>query len=180
MKDKTLKIIALISLILIIAMMAMIFAFSNQTGNKSGELSGRVTEFVINTFYKNYESLSSSEQAALKGNIEHFIRKAAHFTLFMVLGIVLLIHVFSIFELKKKRSIYSIPIVSVLGILYAFSDEFHQFFKEGRGPQFKDVLIDSLGVLTGVLISYMLLTVIKLCIIKKNSKGNIEDGKRED
>ena len=39
--------------------------------------------------------------------------------------------------------------------LYACSDEFHQSFVPGRGPAFKDVMIDSTGALVGLTIIYI-------------------------
>jgi len=36
--------------------------------------------------------------------------------------------------------------------LYASSDEFHQSFIPGRGPAFTDVLIDTAGGLTGIIL----------------------------
>lgn len=39
----------------------------------------------------------------------------------------------------------------VLAVLYGVSDEFHQSMVPGRGPSTRDVLIDGVGALTGVL-----------------------------
>lgn len=39
-------------------------------------------------------------------------------------------------------------------LVYAASDEFHQFFVPGRTADFFDWIYDSLGILTGVLIYY--------------------------
>ena len=39
-------------------------------------------------------------------------------------------------------------------LVYAASDEFHQFFVPGRTAAFADWIYDSLGILTGVLIYY--------------------------
>jgi len=39
-------------------------------------------------------------------------------------------------------------------LMYAASDEFHQFFVPGRTAAFVDWIYDSLGILTGVLIYY--------------------------
>ncbi|MBP1587980.1 MAG: VanZ family protein, partial [Clostridia bacterium] len=39
-----------------------------------------------------------------------------------------------------------------IGAFYAVTDEFHQLFVEGRGGTTEDVLIDSAGVLFGVLV----------------------------
>ena len=40
----------------------------------------------------------------------------------------------------------------MLGLVYAASDEIHQLYVPGRAGQFRDVLIDSAGVLLGICI----------------------------
>ena len=49
-------------------------------------------------------------------------------------------------SLKRNIAIF------VLCLLYALSDEFHQTFVPGRLFQIQDLLIDSAGILTGILI----------------------------
>lgn len=44
----------------------------------------------------------------------------------------------------------------IIGILYACTDEFHQKFVPGRTCSIKDVIIDSLGIITGSLIFILL------------------------
>jgi len=45
-----------------------------------------------------------------------------------------------------------IKLALLICILYAVSDEVHQLFIPGRGGQFKDVIIDSAGVLVEIII----------------------------
>ena len=45
--------------------------------------------------------------------------------------------------------------VILMVFLYACSDEFHQAFVPGRGPAFRDVLVDTSGGLTALLIIYI-------------------------
>lgn len=51
------------------------------------------------------------------------------------------------------------------GFLYACSDELHQYFVPGRSCQFKDVLIDTFGVITGIMLS---MVIIRIYDILKN------------
>ena len=44
-----------------------------------------------------------------------------------------------------------IAITSITGIIYAISDEIHQSFIPGRSPQVTDVLLDTMGVILGIL-----------------------------
>ena len=43
------------------------------------------------------------------------------------------------------------PVSWLIGTAYAVTDEFHQSFVPGRSCEFRDIVIDSCGVLTGVL-----------------------------
>ena len=49
------------------------------------------------------------------------------------------------------RADFALPFLT--GVLYAVSDEIHQTFVPGRAGQIRDVLIDSCGVLAGILLA---------------------------
>ena len=82
--------------------------------------------------------------------LNHFIRKVAHFTVYLVLGIL------TVNSLKAS----GVPIFKaimwalVICIAYAATDEIHQMFVPGRGAQVKDVLIDSVGAVVGICVYY--------------------------
>jgi VanZ family protein len=42
------------------------------------------------------------------------------------------------------------------GFIYACTDEFHQYFIPGRGPSFRDVLVDTSGVVLGVVLLWVI------------------------
>ncbi|MEK6872515.1 MAG: VanZ family protein [Nanoarchaeota archaeon] len=65
-----------------------------------------------------------------------------HFTVFSYLALFLLI---SITKGKKSKSLLILGVV--LAIIYGISDEIHQYFVPGRYSSFKDILINSIGVL---------------------------------
>ena len=48
----------LLSLLLVIAVMVMIYCFSAQTGEESGEMSGRLTTWVLNLVVPDFENLT--------------------------------------------------------------------------------------------------------------------------
>ena len=83
----------------------------------------------------------------------HIIRKCAHFTEYAVLGMTV---VYAFGErLKKAKRI--IPIALAICAFYAVTDEFHQHFVPMRVGSISDVLLDSAGALTGIVI-FLLLT----------------------
>ncbi|GIW48525.1 MAG: hypothetical protein KatS3mg079_001 [Caloramator sp.] len=86
----------------------------------------------------------------LSGNADFIIRKAAHFTEYFILYFLL--------YNALKEDLYFTPstvFALVITFLYAASDEFHQSFVPGRGPAFRDVLIDTSGGVLCMLVIYL-------------------------
>jgi hypothetical protein len=118
-----------------IAVMFLIFYFSNQNAEISSSQSG----WVISTFFfwlpDAYASL--------------IVRKLAHFTIYFVLGFCM-IHIFC--PAKEKIRKKDLLAALLLCFLYACSDEFHQSFIGGRAARFTDCLIDGAGSLSAMLL----------------------------
>lgn len=149
-------IIRIILVILILLNFITTFCFSEQNGVQSGGLSRKVTLTILNVF-GDYNEPLSDEQEVQVDNVQHVIRKLAHFTIYTILGL-LLMSLAETFEFTNKRRI----ILSLLiGILYSSLDEFHQSFVPGRTAAVTDVLIDTSGVITGILIIFLGLKIIK-------------------
>lgn len=159
------KHIVFLSLIPVLALMAVIFGFSSQDGEESGALSARITEAVIRVVIPDYDQRGAEEQTLLFEQTVHTVRKTAHFTEFAALGFFLLGH-FRALALKKGLRRPALGAL-VTGVLYAASDELHQGFVGGRSPAVLDVGIDSAGVLFGVLVMALLLF---LCGAKEREK----------
>lgn len=137
-----------IFIICTVVMMVMIFCFSMENSSESAYRSGGVTEFILKTFVRDYQNMSVSEKKHILKELEHIIRKLAHFSIYTVLG-------FLASSAIGRRKLFSTGslITLIFGFLYACSDEFHQYFVPGRSCQFKDVVIDTCGVVTGIVIS---------------------------
>lgn len=161
MMKRKYRVILLAALVLV--WMGVIFAFSSQDGAASSETSGRVVKVVITVIKPDFNSLAKSEQISFRGMVTFFVRKGAHFTEYMILGVLLFLFYQwrpKSFQIQKKGDKQSqlcswrIWLVAwVTGTLYAVSDEFHQMFTGGRSPQVRDVCIDSSGVAVGCLIA---------------------------
>ncbi len=132
---------------LVIAEAVMIFCFSAQNGEQSILTSTGITAFVMRLVTPGFDSMSEAEQMAIIGQASHFVRKAAHFTEFAMLGasLRLLFHVLSL----RRPVLFA----WAAGALYACTDEVHQMFVDGRGAMWQDVCIDSAGVLAAVLLA---------------------------
>ncbi|MGH4050239.1 MAG: VanZ family protein [Clostridium sp.] len=129
--------------ILVIGWMVLIFLFSSQPG----EVSSGNNKFVIYMF-----NLLGLDLNNIFGTMSDFIvRKAAHCTEYFILYILL----YRAIKADKDASI-KVFISSILIIfLYACSDEFHQSFVPGRGPAFRDVMVDTCGGLLAFLVMYI-------------------------
>lgn len=86
-----------------------------------------------------------------------FVRKLAHFTEFGVLGLCLGGFAFNLGEINNKKYA-SLPMLIALGT--AVIDEFIQRFT-GRTSSVKDVLIDFSGALCGLIVTWIISSVIK-------------------
>lgn len=154
-------IIRSISALLSILCMVIIFMFSSENGDNSSKTSGSITETVIDIVHEDYEQLSDFEKADIYAEIEHFVRKSAHFLIYTALGF------FTASALGCKSLLKA---AASLGIcfLYACSDELHQYFVPDRAGRFSDVLLDTAGSLTGIL--FLLLCTIILSRISGRRK----------
>ena len=133
-------------LIITIAMMVFIFVQSALPGHLSGAESG----FFVNLL----RELTGLDQQSLS----LLIRKAAHFTEYMILGILLFINVTDLQKNKGKNlsAWASWASAWAAGTTYAVTDEIHQFFVPDRACSATDMLIDSAGVATGAAIALLL------------------------
>ena len=139
----------IILIILIIIWMATIFTFSSQVSDKSSNTSGNTIRFILNKLQIT-KNMNEQQVDELVENLQTPIRKLAHFSVY-TLGEVLFFTLFNQYKTQnKKKIIYSV----VLCMLYAITDEIHQYFVPGRSCELRDVLIDTAGALLGVLIVY--------------------------
>ncbi len=144
-----------LTLLPVLAVMIMIFCFSGQTAQKSNGSSGVIVNWIYVLFYPDFEKLSPSEKFRIAKIVSFLVRKSAHLAEYALLGFALFAHVYALCSRVKIK----MPRLLSFGIgaLYAVSDELHQTFVSGRSGQFSDVLLDSAGVLIGVLLLWWIL-----------------------
>ena len=143
---KTLKILFPV---LTLFWMILIFYMSAANAEKSTDMSMSVGYTVGMITVDGFAELPAPEQQSFAEQIDHPVRKTAHFLEYTMLGLLLSIDLLLFFRLTPfKRFLLSLG----LGILYAATDEMHQLFVSGRSGQFTDILIDGSGVLLGSLL----------------------------
>lgn len=122
-----------LSIILVLIWMIIIFIMSSFNAEDSANQSNFIVNIIANILNINNISLLSL-----------IIRKLAHFTEYLILGTL----VINMFTKNNAKKTYLLSIL--LCIIYAISDEIHQIFTPGRACQIKDILIDSIGSITGI------------------------------
>lgn len=151
-------------LILIIINSLIIFGFSSQNGEESSNLSKMIITKIANIL-----NVKEENKTIFLDLGEKVIRKLAHFSIYTLLGIWSISFLYT-FNIKLK---YQVIITSVWGFLYALTDEFHQMFSNGRHASIDDVIIDTLGVIFGLLLVLLILKVKETIINKKLNKAEI-------
>lgn len=135
----------------VVFMAAVIFGFSAQHSSESAKISLSVKSWLSQLL----DSIGLLEIASSE-NFHNFIRKTAHFILYFVFGF-LSANAFCQ-SLGKTKNVWRFSFL--MSVLYASSDEIHQYFVPGRGPGIGDVLLDSVAALCGVLVFGFLLNII--------------------
>ena len=150
------KTVYIVDIILCILLCAFIFKMSGEVATESAERSGSISDTVAELFVKDFAELDKAEQEKILLNIDHIIRKIAHFCMYAALGAL-----FAFESLYHKRS-WRVHLLLpwLFATLYAASDELHQSFVPGRGPLFSDVVLDSCGSFCGVLFALLVAFVI--------------------
>lgn len=136
-----------LSIVLVLIWASLIFIMSSFDATDSSNQSNFIVNIISN--------ILNIENARLLSLI---IRKLAHFTEYLILG-------FLTINMLNKNDISKKYLLSILiCIIYATSDEIHQIFVPGRAYQIRDILIDSMGSITGV----YLYKLINTKILKNN------------
>ena len=127
-------------IVLTVVIMAFIFVQSALTAELSLRESNVIVQWLASFLHAQPEMLS------------FLVRKCAHFLEYLVLGCSLFVTVRDLFRLNRwKGSLASF----VIAAAYAATDELHQMFVAGRSCEARDILIDSCGALTGILIAWL-------------------------
>ena len=135
--------------ILVIIWMVIIFNFSSQNGPKSTKTSDVVTSMVVNvTTSVTNKDIPREEVKQRIEDSTFIVRKMAHFTEYLILGILVLQLLSDYTKINKRVLIISFLIC----YFYDISDEIHQIFIPGRTAKVLDTFIDGTGSLVGIIL----------------------------
>ncbi len=143
------KIYRIFSVIAVAAIMITIFILSAQDSEESTATSGFFVELLKFIF---------------RQDVSHsLVRTAAHFCEYAGLGFFMCNVLYSF---KERLT----PVVSaLLSWGYAWTDEIHQIFVDGRAFQLSDLAVDLGGVILGTLVFTILISLINKIINKRKT-----------
>lgn len=162
-RNSQIKIIRYVSFLLALAVAVLIFSMSSQSSSKSSATSGSIISAVAGLLNRNFDEMTLSEQTDYIQSFQFIVRKAAHFSVYALLSFFLSSGFLTFYNLKKQ---WRLLFAYLIAVLYAVSDEIHQFFVPGRSCELRDVIIDSCGALLG-------LGIVVLIYLKKEKNCQI-------
>lgn len=141
-------------------MMGILFYSSSQTYEQQSQVS-RLEELLKNrpleeqlqevSFTYAGDEVSLTHRGYYKF-VEFFVRKGAHFLTYFILS---MCWFFGLEQRIKHRLLTGI-VAWLCATGYAGLDEFHQMITGGRTPLFQDLMLDSVGALTAVLLCLLI------------------------
>lgn len=125
-----------------ILLMLTIFGFSAETAEESDSTSAIITRPLTELLAGMRAGITADEKTMLYEQVDHAVRKTAHFAEYALLGLLAAL-------LLRSYGLRQWWLPWLLVSLYAVTDEVHQLFLPGRSGQLSDVLLDSVGAICG-------------------------------
>ena len=174
----TLPVLVARGILLAAVVLVCVFIFLNSaaTAEESGGESMAVTEVIARITLRDFPKLPPEEQAEVLAGMHGWVRSAAHFAEYALLGFLCILLLLTyetdfcpVFSGHTKRYLLSFAFC----VLYAVSDEIHQLFVDGRVADLSDVLVDSAGALFGSVLAVLfgfIFSGIRHRMAKKSSR----------
>ena len=145
--------------------MTVIFLFSAQPSAQRTNTSDSTTIFIAKIFIRDFKSLTDYEKYNLVHTLNIFVRKGAHFSIYMLLSVFVTLFFLSYKKIKLKNVfLYTI----LFCVVYAATDELHQYFVPGRSCQITDVMIDGCGAIFGFVVLIGITKILKLILSRRS------------
>ena len=136
------------------AWLVALFYLATQTGEQSGELSGKFTDLALRLLH-HWDYYPDPDY------LERLLRKAAHFCIFAFEGFLL-----ALAMLRTLRHRFCGVVLSeALCMVIASANEFSQLLADGRSCELRDMCIDSGGALLGVLVALALHGIVQKIVM---------------
>lgn len=133
-----------------LCLMYMIFSFSAQDGATSSQLSYKVSYTIVETGGKILgESWEPWQIDSIATRFHGAVRKLAHMTEYFALAVSVAFPLY----VYGLRGIWLMLVAGFICVAFSCGDEYHQSFVAGRSPSKRDVMIDSIGIFFGVILT---------------------------
>ena len=147
-------IIRYLLMICIVIVCCTIFRFSSEQSTESSRTSVGVTKFIVSIIWQDNPEVNTD---TLINTIHPIIRKVAHFSIYLLLGTL----VMCCAQTFKGCKEYKFDASVMLCFFYACTDEFHQLFVPGRSGEFTDVCLDTVGATFGILLVMIIVWIVE-------------------
>lgn len=135
--------------------MIIIFWFSSKNATESDATSNPIATEILTIIERIIGRFDGKEHVSWLELLNFVVRKAAHVTEYVILGITINIGFYHSHLRNRKLFLFSL----LMATAYAATDEFHQLFVEGRSGQITDVCIDTVGCLIGCLLTALFIQI---------------------
>ncbi|MFR3319916.1 MAG: VanZ family protein [Lachnospiraceae bacterium] len=133
-----------------LCLMYMIFSFSAQDGATSSQLSYKVSYTIVETGGKILgENWEPWQIDSIATRFHGAVRKLAHMTEYFALAVSVAFPLY----VYGLRGIWLMLVAGFICVAFSCGDEYHQSFVAGRSPSKRDVMIDSIGIFFGVILT---------------------------
>ncbi len=132
-------------LVLLALWSAFIFSRSGKTADQSSGESAALISFIAGILDSGFADMPPEVKHEYIESLQFIVRKAAHFAVFAVLGVLGAAAAYSFKVNRLAAFIYC--------VLFAASDEIHQYFVPGRSCELRDFLIDLAGAAAGIIVA---------------------------
>ncbi len=150
----------ILTALMVLLLMGAVLYFSSQGGGVSNGLSQRVAYKIIAVM----ELHGDYSQTPYRVNL--IIRKLAHFSEYMLLGVFLS----GALRHRLGRARFGVPVAGILGIAFAFGDEWVQSGAPGRTQSIFDVMVDTAGLAVGL----VAFCIVIISVHRKEKKAHRE------
>jgi len=147
---------ALLFGILAVAWVGVMFFFSGQSAANSSQLSLKVTRLIFEWF---------PDMGMGPADFEPILRKIAHFIVFAIEGFLLSFALIG-FLGRGRGALVAVGLCALLAV----ADEYHQTFSIDRSCEFRDMLIDLGGAVTGIAAAVAVVALLAMVGKKSTSR----------
>lgn len=177
-----------VSGLLMLAVMITIFVFSNQKGETSSVASNSAGSFLLELLHIEIPEGQNPDTVPIIFSFT--VRNLAHIFLYGCLG--LTSYLFSLSGLAllevydrglkeqamRFRSLIAAAIAFGVSLLFGCFDELHQFFVDGRSATFRDIGIDTIGIVLAIGLSLAVTLLSEWLYRRKDVKKDKEKWKK--